>query len=1011
MNRISVIHVSDIHYEKNEPENQGLILTSFFTDLQNKIDKNNKENTFCIISGDLVNKGNSDKIFEDFYNNFIVQLTAFVPIKNIYCSPGNHDLDRKVVEDNFEEHNEVINKVFSETEFNDFIKTENNIILKKFHYYETFCKQKLHLPNLNLLGYSESPIPEISFYFLNCSLLCYCGYKNVEDKGILKIETSELNRWIQENKGRTKILVMHHPVDYLTHFAKTELKSMLIKDIDVLISGHIHEQELEHNYVLENHGIIKIGSPQLFSNKSDLNGYSILTFEGNKLESIEYRQWVQKQRKFMSGQDFSGTENGKRKFIKIESSAEDIIAKKLETHFNKAMKSYSRIPNWVERTLRTTSPNSRKKNDSDKIDYINIINSTDNYQIIGAPQFGLTCYARYLALKAFEIQKNNWLYLDTDNWNYGQYHSDVKDALMDFNLEHKDVNCFLLDNWKNSSKDSHKILVDIKKQFSETNIIIFSNFNDNIVLEGLDSEESHEGFKQLYLCELSRAGLRNIVKSFNDESQIADENRVLTRLDIDLIDLNIHRTPINCLQLLIAFLDNFEDRPVNRSKVFKHVLKVIFDNPGKLFYGDTLDEENCGFILGYFCGHLLKDNNRESFSESEFHQICIPFCKENYNTTNTYDLLGVLKNNQILININGLLRFRFSYWMYYFAALRMKLLPEFAEYMLKDKHSLYFPEIIEFYTGIDGAQEDVVKMLIENLSALSSTVHGKLGLKEDFNPFKEIKWALNETISGLTQKQLIENVQKSKIPNELKDVVTDKNYDSVKPYNQKIHTFLDEFEVKNLMDLTKSAAKGLRNSEFISPILKEQLIEKIFLGWQEIIRALFLLAPILAKTGFGGVGGARFKLTDDFPKEYDECLKSVITSMPHNLKLWYKDDIFSDKLILLLRKYMLAYPDQNIQHIIALIECSARPKGWKDSILDYIEKVGKNSFYLGDLYTNLTNNYVSSHMTAGEQIDSEYLIKACWAKHDTGSRKPGIDTVSKVPDNILPPRNMKDFDD
>lgn len=49
--------------------------------------------------------------------------------------------------------------------------------------------------------------------------------------------------------------------------------------------------------------------------------------------------------------------------------------------------------------------------------------------------------------------------------------------------------------------------------------------------------------------------------------------------------------------------------------------------------------------------------------------------------------------------------------------------------------------------------------------------------------------------------------------------------------------------------------------------------------------------------------------------------------------------------------------------------------------------------------------------TTGEQIDSEYLIKACWAKHNTGSSKPGIDTVTKVPNDIIPPRNIKDYED
>ena len=93
----------------------------------------------------------------------------------------------------------------------------------------------------------------------------------------------------------------------------------------------------------------------------------------------------------------------------------------------------------------------------------------------------------------------------------------------------------------------------------------------------------------------------------------------------------------------------------------------------------------------------------------------------------------------------------------------MKLSPEFAEYMLKEKRSLYSPETIEFYTGIDGAREDVAKMLIQDLDSLSTTVHHKIGLKENLNPFKEIKWSLNETANGLTQKQLIENVAKIKI--------------------------------------------------------------------------------------------------------------------------------------------------------------------------------------------------------------------------------------------------------
>ena len=170
---------------------------------------------------------------------------------------------------------------------------------------------------------------------------------------------------------------------------------------------------------------------------------------------------------------------------------------------------------------------------------------------------------------------------------------------------------------------------------------------------------------------------------------------------------------------------------------------------------------------GYFCEYLLK-NNKDSFSESEFLSVTKPFKEANYNNSNLSDLLLVLKNNQILVDCYGNLKFRFSYWIYYFAAARMKLVPEFAKYMFEQKHSAYYPEIIEFYTGTDGARNDAAEIIINDLNTLSKRVHGNIGIQEDINPFSDIKWRLVETKSGLTQEQLEENIRNSKLPDEIK---------------------------------------------------------------------------------------------------------------------------------------------------------------------------------------------------------------------------------------------------
>lgn len=1011
MKAISIIQISDIHFERNESENQGLVLNAFFKDLDAIFStEGNREDSYCIISGDLVNKGGSNKTYDDFYDKFINKLTSHVPLDQIVCVPGNHDINRTLVENEFSDHEKIKSKEYQETEFNEFVKNKDNLLQKKFTYYSNFCTTKLVKPQYNVYGFSELLIPEISVFCLNTALLSFGGYNGIEDAGELKIETSELNKWIQENDGRIKILVMHHPIEHLSSFAQREIKSILrSRSINILISGHVHDQEINSDYALNETNYIKCSSPQLFSNKKDLNGYALLRFKGQGLAEVEYRQWSSRQRKFMSGQEFSGTDNGIIVFQNSKQFVVDNTSLYLEREFKKSMKSYSKIPEWADRTLSTTPPNTANKEKKEKLDYFDIINRPQNYQIIAAPQFGLTCFARYISLKAWEIKKDPWLYFECSNWRLSNLESEVEETISNYCANKENVKCLLLDGWNNYHKDSSKILAKLKKLFPEIPYIIFSNYDDTIVIKGLDTEESHEGFKQLYMKELSRDSLRNIVRNFNKDQQIADENQVLERLCLDLTDLNIHRTPINCIQLLLSFLNNFEDRPVNRSKVFSYILQIIFNNPGKLFHGDILDEDDCSFILGYFCEYLLR-NDKDTFSESDFLSITRPFKEENFSDINLSDLLSILKNNQIVVDFYGNLKFRFSYWIYCFAAMRMKLNDEFAKYMFEQKHSVYYPEIIEFYTGIDGARVDAVKLIICDLKVLSARVHGKIGINDDINPFSDIKWKLTESQKGLTQKQLEENIRKSKLPDEIKDAIADTNYDSVKPYSQTITNFLEEYDVKNLMDLTRSASRALRNSLFIPADLKEELSQEIYKAWKEIIRGLFLLAPILAKNGFGGIGGARFKLTDNFPKEYAECLKTIIINMPYNVVIWYKNEIFSDKIAPLLRKYLTSYEDPIVRHIIALLICQSRPKDWTKMISDYISTLHKNSYYLGDLYTNLQTNYSIQYMSPAELSQTERMMKICYAKHNTGSKLPGKDIIAKVSDKILPNRNIQEIE-
>lgn len=97
-------------------------------------------------------------------------------------------------------------------------------------------------------------------------------------------------------------------------------------------------------------------------------------FEDSNLLKIEYRQWSKRQRKFMSGQEFSGTENGIFEFKKVGYSKDDFILEKLKLEFLRAMKTYSVTPEWADRILTTCPPNAISKDNEIKLDYLDVIN-------------------------------------------------------------------------------------------------------------------------------------------------------------------------------------------------------------------------------------------------------------------------------------------------------------------------------------------------------------------------------------------------------------------------------------------------------------------------------------------------------------------------------------------------------------------------------------------------------------------------------------------------------------
>lgn len=987
MKDICILCLSDIHFVSKQHEGFGLVSRQFFKDLEEQLSKYDKEDVYCVMAGDLVDIGGKADNYIRFYDQFYAVLAKLIRPDNIICTPGNHDLDRDVLLDKKwkRKQNELVLSDADESAYNLMLTDEDDsVILKKFRNYDNFCRERLVMPEYNLFGFSRNIIPEISVFFLNSALLSNGGLKGYpDDITRLRIETSRLYEWIENSKGRTRILVMHHPINHLTEYAQREIENIMNRDhIDVVITGHIHQQNFKKYIGVESELCKYCSCPPLYSGKHTHNGYSLLHFSGPEPISIEYRKWSPVREEFVSGNEFTGTSDGIVPFKKKASAQTDNKEQKLLLNLSRSLRVYNYQPIWVDRYISNVSSDSSIEGvEIIKMDHIGIIHSTDDLWIIGAPQFGLTSFAHKLIYEAWVLNKEDWFYIDGSGIKENKCRTLVNDFAEDHSILSSDIKTILIDNWNLIGERKEIILEKIRETANNARVIILETKDDSQYFDGL-STHGMDGFKTFYLRELGRKGIRQLTRDFLTQTKFTetDNEKIIERLIIGLMDLNAHRTPVNCIQLLLNFRQNYEAHPVNRSKVLDTLIKILFLKPDSFFYTSNIDETDCCLIMGTLCERLMRQNDgryyQRWFTEEDFKTATSELIGR-YSENVMMRLFVQMKEAQIIVPYLEYYEFRFSYWVYYFTAYQMYQNKEFYDYMVDTQKCIYMPDIVEFYSGIDPKCEDIVSKISLELNKLSSLVITVLG-KNPFNPYDLLKCRPNKSIEDKTQEQLEQDLNSSMMPEDIKDSVKDKEYNNMRPFNQAIETFMDEYKVKNMMTLARSASRALRNSQLIRIELRQQLFQSILNAWSSIVRVLILLTPALVKTGHGGMGGVNFALTGKFPDDPNQKSIHILSVIPFNIVRWYINDIYSEKRLHLFKEAILDKANHNvIRHINILIVIAGRPSGWQRIVLQYINSVKRNSFYLGDVCSALDYCYRWDTMTFDEQKKTKKLILGC----------------------------------
>lgn len=685
----------------------------------------------------------------------------------------------------------------------------------------------------------------------------------------------------------------------------------------------------------------------------------------------------------------------------------DIVSKRLEEDLNESLKTYNeKSPVWIDPILSTNReiPSNPTKNEENRVDIKSLIETPNNIVIKAPSEFGLTSLAHFLKLNAWKAGKT-FVYIDSKKSKKHKIVKDILNEVQSYYYKTIDkIDCILLDSICFEEHGVMQMIKNVCDEYKNIPLIIFNTLDNNFFLKSDEDDkvEIKRKFVSYYMLPLPQTEVRKIVKTYaNSKSFIEDCETTLTKVTKDLETLNMHRTVKNCISILRASsIMGDEYSPINRTKLLETILNGVFQDYDLPTYHDKKpDVKDCSFVLGYLCELLVLRNDFE-FSDDYFKETLTKFCTDTYIELDLNYLLNVLKDNSILgrkgSNINY---FKNSYWVFYFIAQRMEMNKEFRDTIYFNKKYVDYPEIIEFYTGINRNKEDALVILSKDLDETLQKVRLKVNIPNDLNPFKAIQWKPDIPTLEKEEAKIGENVISSGLPDEVKDKYEDKQYNQMRPYNQVINSVMRDYSFLILMRQISATSRALRNSDFVNnSSLKKEVLNRITQGWNEVNKLLIVLSPLLADKGNVAFEGASFHLEEDDFRFDDpiEKRRAVLLALPTNVVRFFKDDIFSTKIGPLIIDKAINESNSLIKHELMVLIIAERPKKWRETIDNYIISLNKNSFFLSDVLSTLNFN-IDYKATEIEDVQIlKLLAKKCRAKHLLNANNPDIGLINRL---------------
>ena len=251
MSKLTWLHLSDLHFRAEEQHtwDSNIVLKQLLADIAERMKQDGLCPDFIVVTGDIAFSGQPAEY--DLARAFFDELlqTTRLDKERLFFVPGNHDVDRNLVSrgaqgiaDSLADRQSV-NAVLSDP-------TDRALMLARFQGYADFVNDYLN-------EYQPFDAKGEGYFYVRTLALAECrvallGLNSAwisasdEDKakGLLLGERQVRTALARAADADLRIALLHHPFDWLRTFDRNDAESLLCRECDFVLHGHMHRTDL-----------------------------------------------------------------------------------------------------------------------------------------------------------------------------------------------------------------------------------------------------------------------------------------------------------------------------------------------------------------------------------------------------------------------------------------------------------------------------------------------------------------------------------------------------------------------------------------------------------------------------------------------------------------------------------------------------------------------------------------------------------------------------------------------